>query len=168
MRWSSCAPARESMCRNKRSHRPQLRPDAAKINKESRNKQKDPVCKFSRILRCWGLEFSHRSLGGGHNSAYNIHRQINKGGTWELLNYRSPDLQRTFIFEEPKAHRNSGNSGWLFFLGSKITADGDCSHEIKTCLLLGRKVMISLDSVLKSRDITLLTKVHIVKAMAFQ
>ena len=51
--------------------------------------------------------------------------------------------------------------------GSKITADGDRSHEIKRCLLLGRKVMTNLDSILKSRDITLLTKVHIVKAMAF-
>ena len=53
------------------------------------------------------------------------------------------------------------------FLGSKITADGDCSHEIKKCLLLGRKAMISLDSILKSRDITLITKVHLVKAMVF-
>ena len=55
----------------------------------------------------------------------------------------------------------------FIFLGSKITADGDCSHEIKRCLLLGRKVMANLDSVLKSRDITLLTKVHLVKAMIF-
>ena len=53
------------------------------------------------------------------------------------------------------------------FLGSKITADGDCSHEIKRCLLLGRKVMTKLDSILKSRDITLSTKVHLVKAMVF-
>ena len=52
--------------------------------------------------------------------------------------------------------------------GSKITEDGDCSHEIKRCLLLGRKVMSNLDSILKSRDITLLTKVHLVKAMVFQ
>ena len=51
--------------------------------------------------------------------------------------------------------------------GSKITEDGDCSHEIKRCLFLGRKVMINLDSILKSRDITLLTKVHLVKAMVF-
>ena len=55
----------------------------------------------------------------------------------------------------------------FIFLGSKITADGDCRHEIKRCLLLGRKVMINLGSILKSRDITLLTKVHLVKAMAF-
>ena len=55
----------------------------------------------------------------------------------------------------------------LFFLDSKITADGDCSHEIKRCLLLGRKVMTNLDSMLKSRDITLPTKVHLVKAMVF-
>ena len=53
----------------------------------------------------------------------------------------------------------------FIFLGSKITADGDYSHEIKRCLLLGRKVMTNLDSILKSRDITLLTKVHLVKAM---
>ena len=51
--------------------------------------------------------------------------------------------------------------------GSKITADGDCNHEIKRCLLLGRKVMTNLDSILKSRDITLPTKVHLVKAMVF-
>ena len=55
----------------------------------------------------------------------------------------------------------------FIFLGSKITADGDCSHEIKRCLLCGKKAMTNLDSVLKSRDITLLTKVHIVKAMIF-
>ena len=55
----------------------------------------------------------------------------------------------------------------FIFLGSKITADGDCSHEIKRCLLLGRKVMANLDSVLKSRDITLLTKVCIIKAIVF-
>ena len=53
----------------------------------------------------------------------------------------------------------------FIFLGSKITADGDCSHEIKRCLLLGRKVMTNLDSILKSRDITLSTKVRLVKAM---
>ena len=63
---------------------------------------------------------------------------------------------------------NSGNSVKEFvFLGSKITADGDCSHEIKRCLLLGRKVMTNLDSTLKSRDITLPTKVRRVKAMVF-
>ena len=55
----------------------------------------------------------------------------------------------------------------LFFLGSKITADGDCSHEIKRCLLLGRKAMTNLDNILKSRDITLSKKVHLVKAMVF-
>ena len=55
----------------------------------------------------------------------------------------------------------------FIFLGSKITADGDCSHESKRCLLLGRKTMTNLDSILKSRDITLLTKVRLVKAMVF-
>ena len=64
---------------------------------------------------------------------------------------------------------NNGNSAVtdFIFLGSKITADGDCSHEIKRCLLLGRKAMTNLDSILKSRDITLPTKVHLVKAMVF-
>ena len=55
----------------------------------------------------------------------------------------------------------------FLFLGSKITADGDCSHEMKRCLLLGRKAMTNLDSILKSRDLTLLTKVHLVKATDF-
>ena len=55
----------------------------------------------------------------------------------------------------------------FIFLGSKITADGDCSHKIKSCLLLGRKAVINLNSTLKSRDITLLTKVHIARVMVF-
>ena len=62
---------------------------------------------------------------------------------------------------------NSGHSDRLYFGGSKITADGDCSHEIKRCLLLGRKAITKLDSILKSRDITLPTKVCLVKAMVF-
>ena len=62
---------------------------------------------------------------------------------------------------------NSGNSDTLFWGGSKITADGDCSHEIKRQLLLGRKVMTNLDSIFKSTDITLPTKVCLVKAMVF-
>ena len=68
----------------------------------------------------------------------------------------------------PNRWGNSGNSDRPYFLrGSKITADGDCSHEIKGCLLLGRKVMTNLDSIFKSRDITLSTKVRLVKAMVF-
>ena len=62
---------------------------------------------------------------------------------------------------------NNGNSGRLYFLGSKITVDGDCSHEIKRCLLLGMKAMTNLDRILKSRDITFPTKVCLVKAMVF-
>ena len=62
---------------------------------------------------------------------------------------------------------DSGNSVRLYFWGLKITVDGDCSHEIKRRLLLGRKLMTSLDSILKSRDITLPTKVRLVKAMVF-
>ena len=60
-----------------------------------------------------------------------------------------------------------GNSDRLIFFGSKITADGDCSHEVKRRFLLGRKVMTNLGSILKSRDITLSTKVHLVKAIVF-
>ena len=56
----------------------------------------------------------------------------------------------------------------FIFLSSKITVDGNCNHEIKRCLLLGRKAMTKLDSILKSRDITLLAKVHLVKAIVFQ
>ena len=63
--------------------------------------------------------------------------------------------------------RNNGNSDRLYFGGSKITADGDCSHEINRHSPLGRKVMTNLDSIFKSRDITLPTKVHLIKAMAF-
>ena len=62
---------------------------------------------------------------------------------------------------------NNGNVIDFIFLGSKITADGDCSHEIKRCLLLGRKARTNLDSILKNKDITLLTKVRLVKAMVF-
>ena len=63
--------------------------------------------------------------------------------------------------------RNNGNSDRLYFLGFQITADGDCSHEIKRRLLLGRKAMTNLDNILKNRDITLPTKIDIVKAMVF-
>ena len=62
---------------------------------------------------------------------------------------------------------DSGNRVRLYFWGSKITADGDCSHEIKRCLFLGRKIITNLESILKSRDITLPTKVHLVKPMVF-
>ena len=81
--------------------------------------------------------------------------------------------------QKTKIMASSPNTSWqtdggtvetvadFIFLGSKITADGDCSHDIKGRLLLGRKVMTNLDSILKSRDITLPTKVHLVKAMVF-
>ena len=64
-------------------------------------------------------------------------------------------------------YKSNGNVAEFILLGSKITADGDCSHKIKRCLLLGRKGMTNLDSIFKSRDITLPTKVHLVKAMIF-
>ena len=62
---------------------------------------------------------------------------------------------------------NNGKNERLYFWGSKITVNGDCSHEIKRCLLLGRKAMTNLNSILKNRDMTLLTKVHMVKTMVF-
>ena len=67
------------------------------------------------------------------------------------------------------AHRwgNIGNSDRVYFWGFRVTADGDCRHEIKRCLFLGRKAMTNIDRILKSRDITLPTKVHLVKAMVF-
>ena len=84
------------------------------------------------------------------------------------------NIQKLRSWHDIQAHHfmanrwgNKGNSERLIFLGSKITADGDCSHEIKRCLLLGRTVMTSLNSILKNRDITLLTKVHVVKVMVF-
>ena len=80
-----------------------------------------------------------------------------KRRSWHLV----PSLHGKLEGEKVKAVTD------YIFLGSKITADGDCSHEIKRCLLLGRKVMTNLDSILKSRDITLPTKFHLVKAMVF-
>ena len=83
------------------------------------------------------------------------------------------NIQKTKIMaSSPMANRrgksgNSGNRADFIFWGSKITADGDCRHEIKRCLLLGRKIMTNLDSILKSRDITLPTKFHLVKSMVF-
>ena len=80
------------------------------------------------------------------------------------------NIQKTKIMASGLGNRwgNSRNSVRLYFLGFKITADGDCSHEIKRHLLLGRKVMTNLDSIFKSRDITLPTKVHLAKAVVFQ
>ena len=83
------------------------------------------------------------------------------------------NIQKTKIMASGPHHfmanrwGNSGNSDRLDILGSKITADGDCSHEIKRHLFFGRKVVTNLDSILKSRDITLPTKVHLIKAMVF-
>ena len=80
-----------------------------------------------------------------------------------------PTLQILVLLTSIMGNRwgNSGNSVRLYFLGSRITADGDCSHEIKRRLLLGRKVMTNLDSTFKSRDITLPNKVRLVKVMVF-
>ena len=81
------------------------------------------------------------------------------------------NIQKTIMVSSPitswQIDGERVETGQTIFLGSKITADGDCSHEIKRCLLLGRKVMTNLDSLLQSRDITLPTKVCLVKAMVF-
>ena len=97
--------------------------------------------------------------------------------SYSLLSPSLPALYHTCLIVLPKCkysasvERMNNINVWkwqtLFFRGSKITADGDCSHEIKRCLLLGRKAMTDLDSILKSRDMTLLTKVHLVNAMVF-
>ena len=95
------------------------------------------------------------------------------------VNEESENVVLMLNIQKTKIRASSPNTSWqidgetsetmadFIFLGSKITADGDCSHEIKRHLLLGRKVMTNLDSILKSRDITLPTKVHLVKAMVF-
>ena len=90
-----------------------------------------------------------------------------------VLNIKWPSGPSIGISEVIRSHDfmanrwgSNGNSDFVFW-DSKIIADGDCSHEIKRCLLLGRKAMTNLDSILKSRDVTLLTKVHLIKAMVF-
>ena len=95
------------------------------------------------------------------------------------VNEESENVVLMLNIQKTKIRASSPNTSWqidgenvemvtdLIFLGYKITADGDCSHEIKRHLLLGRKVMTNLDSILKSRDITLPTKVHLVKSMVF-
>ena len=89
----------------------------------------------------------------------------------------SEKVSLTFNIQKTKIMASGPITSWqidgeteadFIFLVSKITADGDCSHEIKKCLLLGRKVMTNLNNILKSRDITLPTKVHLVKALFFQ
>ena len=83
------------------------------------------------------------------------------------LNIQKTKIMASRPITSWKIDGESVETGRLYFLDSKITADGDCSHDIKRFLLLGRKVMTKLDSILKSRDITLSTKVHLVKAMVF-
>ena len=90
--------------------------------------------------------------------------------TMTCLSWVAPRAWLSFIkLDKAVGNRwgNHGNSVRLYFGGLKVTADGDCSHEIKRFLLLGRKVMTNLDSIFKSRDIFLSTKVHLVKAMIF-
>ena len=94
-------------------------------------------------------------------SSYKLNKQGDSTQPWCLLSRLEP------VCSKSDWKQFNGNSDRLYFLGSKITADGDCSHEIKRHLLLGRKVITNLDSILKSRDITLLTKFHLVKVMVF-
>ena len=92
------------------------------------------------------------------------------------VNEESEKVGLKLNIQKTKIMASGPNTSWqidgatvadFIFLGSKITADGDCSHEIERCLLLGRKAMTKLDSILKSRDITMPTKVHLLKAMVF-
>ena len=83
------------------------------------------------------------------------------------LNIQKTKIMATGPITSWQIDGESGNSGWLYYLGSKSTADGDCCDEIKRCLLLGRKVMTNLDSILESRDITLPPKVRLFKATIF-
>ena len=100
-------------------------------------------------------------------SKYKV-KDNSKGENWNWKNWKITWRIFTFIkVFTGNRWGNSGNSVRLYFLDSKITADGDCSHEIKRRLLLGRRVMTNLDSILKSKDITLPTKVRLVKAMVF-
>ena len=99
----------------------------------------------------------------------------NQKASWWKWKWRVKKLAKSSAFRKgrswhlvPSLHGKQMGKQWLtILLGSKITADGDCSHEIKGCLLFGRKVMTTPDSILKSRDITLPTKVHLVKVMVF-
>ena len=84
-----------------------------------------------------------------------------------LLNIQKTKIMTSGPITSWEIDGETGNSVTLYFLGSKITADGDCSHEIKRHLLLERKVMTNLDSIFKTRDIALLTKVCLIKAMVF-
>ena len=102
---------------------------------------------------------SMRPYGGGSHVRVRIHRPAHH--TQASLTVCGPSTSWKIDGETMETVRD------FIFLGSKITADGDCSHEIKRRLLLGRKVMTNLDSILKSRDVTLPTKVHLVKAMVF-
>ena len=96
--------------------------------------------------------------------------RTNKIRTWNIALFKSKRYKLSswdYLFICSLNQHVLVNNSNVYFLGSKITADGDCSHEIKRRLLLGRKVMTNLDYIFKSRDITLPTKVHLVKAMVF-
>ena len=99
-------------------------------------------------------------------------KPLDKGKRGEWKSWLKLNIQKTKIMASGpitswEIDGETGNTGRLYFWGSKITADGDCSHEIKRRLLLGRKVMSNLDGIFKSRDITLPTKVRLVRAMVF-
>ena len=129
------------------------------------------------LIKLWAMLYKSTETGRSWWSDLTIHGPLEKGmaNHFSILALRTPWTvwkgKKLWVI---RSHHfmgnrwgNSGNSVRFYFGGSRITADDDCSHEIKRCLLLGRKVMTNLDSIFKSRDITLLTKVSLVKAMVF-
>ena len=130
-----------------------------------------------------GIKISRRNI---NNLEYTGDTALTAEITEELkkllmkVNKESEEVALKLSIQETKITASGPITSWqidgetvetvadVIFLGSKITVDGDCSHEIKRCLLLGRKTMIKLDSILKSRGITLTTNVHLVKALVFQ
>ena len=127
-----------------------------------------------------GTDFNPGSRGhGGHRDAKGLHLGNVETGLLMKVKVESKKVGLKLNIQKMKIMASGSISSWeidgetvetvsdFIFVGSKITADGDCSHEIKRRLLLGRKVMTHLDSIFKSRDITLPTKVRLVKAMVF-
>ena len=121
---------------------------------------KNPPANAGHIRDVDSIPESGRSLGGGHGNPlqYSCLENPRDGGAWWTA---VSGVAQSWT----RLERLSSSSSNILF--PKITADGHCSHEIQRCLLLGRKVMTNLDSIFKSRDITLPTKVHLVKAMVF-
>ena len=141
--------------------------DDTTLMAESEEELKSPLMKVKEESEKVGLNLTiqkMKTMASGPIPSWEI-----DGETVETVSSSifSPRLTLSSLQSHHFMGNRWGNSVRLYFWGSKITADGDCSHEIKRCLLLGRKVMTNLDSIFKSRDITLPTKVHLVKATVF-